>query len=630
MRHKILLQTNFPLMASGLAENGRILAKYLDKTGKYDFVYYGTQASINHGDIARLPYKTLGCIDPRESEALRNDWFNYRDLCYGSRNLHKVIEQEKPTIWVGSDDIWAFQPHVYKSNWFKKINSVLHITVDSLPISKMAYEQAKETPYFITWAKFAQKEMQRNGFNVGHIYGASDTTKFKPISKNEKLELRKKFAIPKDAVIFIYLGRNQLRKEFGNMLLAFAEFQKRNPGVPSKLIFHTGMSEHDRRNGWDIPYLMEYAKVKREDVLVTMFCRQCREWELRPYTGEETDCPFCGTKKAQVTCSPQHAVEHDELHLIYGIADAAISPFTSGGLEFHNVNSLLCGLPLAATNYSCGEDFCEQPFVHPIKVHPRFEVQTSFLKAANDVESMTRFMESIARKTEAQRQELGEIGRDWAMKTFSIETIGGQWEKLFDSMPHPDWSSITLKPVLKNPDFAIPDIADDVAWVKELYRGILNINIQDDDKGLHDWLNSLKQGRSRKSIHAYFVQEATRENARLAPQKDISELFDNNGRKKLLVVMKESGGDIFITTAGFKNLKKLYPDSDLYFACDPKYFEILEGNQNIYKTIAFIPEMENELIMLKYVDHYYYPAIATQKFLNYLSHDNISLDVIEK
>lgn len=630
MRHKIILQTNFPLMVSGLAENGRMLAKYLDKTGKYDFLYYGSQAIVDHPDITRLPYRTIGCIDPIENNALKGDFINHRDLCYGSRNLHKLIEKEKPTIWLGSDDIWAFQPHVYKSNWFNKINSILHITADSLPISKMAYEQAAATPNFVTWAKFAQKEMNSRGGNVKHIYGASDTTKFRPISKTEKLELRKRNNISKDDLIFIYLGRNQLRKEFGNILLAFTEFKKENPGVQAKLLFHTSFAEH--QNGWDIPYLMENSKLPKTDVLTTMFCRQCRQWEVKPYSGENLDCRFCGTKKAVCSCSIQYGVEHDELHQVYGLADASISAFTSGGLEFHNVNSLLCGLPLACTNYSCGEDFCEQSFVYPIKWHKRFEANTSFMKATNDITSIKNYMATIARQSEAERQEIGEKGRAWASETFAIETIGAQWEKLFDSMPYPDWSKIDLKPALKHPDFPMPLIEDNIAWVKELYRGFFDINVQDNDKGLLDWLESLRQGRSRESIRDFFVGEAQRENQRLAPAKNFSDLFDKTGNKKLLFAMKESGGDIVIATALLKGLKDAYPDTDIYFACNPKFNEILEGNPHIYKVIPFTDDMDNpgsELAMMKYVDYFYYPAIATQKFLDMLTHDKITLNLYE-
>lgn len=629
MKHKILLHTNFPSVFSGLAENGRLLAKWLDRTGKYDIVYYGSQAHEHHTDIPKLPYKTLGCITLNQGQLdnlQRSNFQEYRSHCYGGANLHKIIEQEKPTIYWGSDDVWAFQPNIYNSDWFAQINSVLHITVDSVPISPMAYEQAKKTPNFVTWAKFAQKEMARWGTNVKHVYGTSDVKKFKPVSKAEKKVLRAKFGIPQDTTIFIYLGRNQLRKEFGSMLQAYALFKQENPNAKAKLLLHTSFNE-GHNQGFDIPQLIKFSKIPNEDVYTTMFCRQCKEWEVRPYTGENTDCRFCGTKKAQVSCTIQHAVPHDELYQVYGIADAAISPFTSGGLEFHNVNSLLCGLPLACTNYSCGEDFCEQPFVYPIKWHTRFEANTSFLKATNDIHSIKGFMEQMYRKSEAERDELGTIGRDWAAKTFSIEAVGPQWEKLFDAMPFPDWSKIDLKPKLKNPDFPLPTVEDNVQFVKELYRGALDVIVSDTDTGLKDWLESLRQGRSRESIHAYFINEAAKENVRLTPPKPFEDMFDKNDREKILYVMKESGGDIAISTASLKGIKELYPNADIYYACDPKYNELLEGNSYIYKVLSFVPEMESEMLMMQYVNYYFYPASATQKFLKYLTQDKIALEL---
>lgn len=634
MRHKILLQTNAPWMKTGLAENGRLLMNWLARRDKYDLVYYCTLVGDNDGNLARMPYKAYGAIPsaPHEQQELgrlqQQDPGRARDIMYGSRFIEDTVKKEKPTVYIGSDDVWGFGSTYFKSEWFKRINSVLHITVDSVPILEQAYEQALSTKHFLSWAAFAGHEMKKRGpqFNhVDHIYGASDTSKFRPIPKATKVEVRKMNGIDQNATIFIYLGRNQLRKEFGNVLQAFAQFKQSNLGANAKLLFHTAFNESG--NGWDIQRLAKYFKLNEEDILCTMFCRNCSAWEIRPYKGEDTDCRFCGAQKAQCSINIANGVSNEELHLVYGIADASISAFTSGGLEFHNINSLLCGLPLACTNYSCGEDFCKQKFVTPIKWNSRLEAGTGFIKAANDIGSIKGFMEATYRMSERDRQEIGERGRAWAASEFDINTIGGKWEKLFDSMPHPDWSTIKLEYAPKNPAFPFPQIEDPLTWVKALYKGVLNMDMADDDSGVVGWVNGIKAGNPREQIYGYFQSVAHKENAERAPKQDFGDLFDKNDRKRVLVVAKESGGDLFIITSLLPGLKSLYPDADLYFACDPRFNDILAGNEHIHRVLPYQPVMDNELQMLPYVHAYYLPTLPTQHRLGYLGKHEIGLEL---
>jgi hypothetical protein len=208
---------------------------------------------------------------------------------------------------------------------------------------------------------------------------------------------------------------------------------------------------------------------------------------------------------------------------------------------------------------------------------------------------------------------------------FSVETIGAQWEGVFDSIKPKDWSSIVLEYVKKNEAYPMPQMQDNESWVRALYTNILLV--EPDPKGLSDWMNSLANGAPREQIHKTFLEIAKSDNAKNGKAPMFKELFDTNGRKRILYVLKESGGDIFIATGTFKGLKDLYPDADLYVATDPKFHEILAGNPYVYKALPYHPVMEQELQMIPHVDYYYYPALPTQKQLAYLLKDKIGLDL---
>ncbi len=83
----------------------------------------------------------------------------------------------------------------------------------------------------------------------------------------------------------------------------------------------------------------------------------------------------------------------------------------------------------------------------------------------------------------------------------------------------------------------------------------------------------------------------------------------------------------------FKSFKEQYPDYDLYIGVDPKFADMFLGNPYVHKIIAYHPAMESELAMIgqgqavSYVNTYFHPAIGTQRQLDYLSNNNIALEL---
>lgn len=137
----------------------------------------------------------------------------------------------------------------------------------------------------------------------------------------------------------------------------------------------------------------------------------------------------------------------------------------------------------------------------------------------------------------------------------------------------------------------------------------------------------------RQGVEDYFRKVAREENQKVTQVKELSDFLDKNGKKRYLFLIKESIGDIFLCTSLFRSIKEQYPDHDLYVACEPIYFEILDGNPYIHRTIPYSPAMESEIQMTGsakfngYFDVYCNVALATQKYLNYLTNSNISFNL---
>lgn len=643
MRHRILLQTNPCWLKTGLAENARTLLSYLYKRD-YEIAHLATQGTMtNDPRLFLTPWKSFGSIPPEQDivNRINSDVIFGRDASYGALNIENVVKEWKPTIWIGSDDTWAF-PLAYYSDkpWFKKVHGLHHITVDSIPVLGQCFEQAKRSKHYLTWAKFAAQEMRRVGgkdaAHIQSIYGAMDINQFSPITEAEKQDLRRRFSIPEDTFIFLFVFRNQLRKSANTILEAFARFKAENPNIKAVLHFHTSFSE--KGAGWDIPMMARFYGVKDNELLCTYVCKGCGSWLVTRYQGEDLKCPVCGADKGLVTANITNGVPSSQMRLIYGLSDACLSVFTSGGQEYHSVQSLLCGKPLACTNYSCGEDFCvpeTSPFITPIKWHPYHEPGTNFIKAANDVGGVAGFMRKMVRLPKRDIQEASERGRAWAAQTFGIETIGKQWEDLFSTLtPDIDWSKVEVEVDIprKNPTYQPPAITDNIAWLKDIYKGILLMDVADNDSGLLHWTEKLTHGITRDQIIAYFRGVAESENAKLGggtvqtPSQDFWSLIDRTtGRKRLLFIVKESFGDCLICTQLFESLKEKYENYDIYVMTSPQYNAVFLGNPFIFKVIPWVAAAENELIMTgaghndPYFHVYLNAPILTQSKLGYLT-----------
>lgn len=640
MKKRILLLTNPPWLKTGLAENAKTLLKHLWKTGKYEIAQYCSQVSENDPSLKLTPWKSFGCLpaDQQSINQLNQDQGRARDASYGAWYIDRVVREWKPDILLCSDDIWAFPKHAFMDKpWWKQISGIIHVTVDSLPVLEQAFEQSDLTKSYFTWAKFASDEMKRAGPKFAHvkqIYGAMDTTKFSPITPTERAELRKRFGIKDSTTVFLFVGRNQLRKQFVQCLEAFAHFKRENPQADTKLWFHTSYSE--KAQGWDIVKMARYYGVNMQDILATYVCKHCGEWFVNPYMGEDLNCPICKTEKSLITVNIVNGVPDHQMRLIYGISDACVSAFSSGGLEYHNVQSLLCAKPLASTNYSSGVDFCEQDFVFTLGFTTYTEQGTNFIKATTGIQDIKRFFHKVWKAAPMDLVKWGERGRVWATKTFGIDAIGAQWEAVFDVLPKIDWSIVNMETPPKDDKFPFPQIEDADKFLTALYTGVLRMEERPDGEGRKHWHAKLKEGMKREDIYNFFLSVARDENgknnAAKAGQDFWNQLDLTTGRPRALFIIKESFGDCLLTTQLFESFHEQYPAHDLYVACEGKFAEVFSGNPYVFKTLQYQAFMESEMACIgagqtkdkALFNVYFHPAIQSQRQLNYLSANKIA------
>ena len=277
-KKKVLIQTDFSLAKTGFGRNAKTLLKYLYSTNKYDLVHYACGMTYDHPEFKKTPWKTVGSLPntQQELDQLNRDPNLARMASYGAHLLDKVINDEKPDLYIAVQDIWGVDFAIEKP-WFSKISSVIWTTLDSLPILQSAITNAPKIKNYWIWSNFATKALHKLGYShVKTVHGSLEDKDFYRLSDFDRNQLRKKNNIPQDAFIIGFVFRNQLRKSVPNLLQGYALWKKNNPEIKNTyLLLHTHWGE-----GWNIHKLAQEFSVNASEIFTTYVCKNCGNYEF--------------------------------------------------------------------------------------------------------------------------------------------------------------------------------------------------------------------------------------------------------------------------------------------------------------------------------------------------------------
>lgn len=635
-KKKILFHSNHSKAFTGFGKNCKNVLIYLYKTGKYEIIEAANGFTKSNPALKKMPWKCVGTLPDNQARLaqLNKDPNLARVASYGGETIDSLIKEFQPDIYVGVEDIWGFNKY-WDKKWWNKINCMVWTTLDSEPILPLAIEAAGYVKNYFCWASFAEREMHRLGHkHIKTLRGIVDSKHFFKLNKEEKGSLRKKYRIDSNSFIIGFVFRNQLRKSVPNLLDGFKQFCENNPESNAKLLLHTSWAE-----GWDIPRLIKEKKIDNLRVLTTYFCKECKSYDIRPFSGQEQDCRFCKTEKSQNTITAAHGVSEKQLNEIYNLMDVYCHPFTSGGQEIPIQEAKLTELITLVTDYSCGEDHCtEESGGLPLSWSEYREPGTQFIKASTSPLSIASQLEEVYKMDLSKKIKKGEVSRKFVTDNYSTKVIGNQLESIFDSMSFIDWDfDFEEKP--RNPDYEPNENLSDSDWLVDIYLNILNMQIDaSSDKGHKYWMNKIKEKFPREKILNYFKEVASKENEQIFNKKTIEDYLDGDSPdNRIAVVMPGSAGDVLMVNSLIDNLKSLYPNKDIYFITKPIFYPLIEDNINIHRLIPY-DESYDSLLTLEgssshkgYFSIAYLPHIGTQKILNYVHNgeDKMQIELYE-
>lgn len=630
-KKKIVIHTNSCRVKTGFGKHAKHLLTYLYKTGKYEIVEFSNGKQWNDPLLATLPWKCIGSLphDPKVISEINSDQQKARLAGYGHYTIDKLIQQEKPDIYLGIEDIWGLN-EFWLRPWWKKINSIIWTPIDSVPLLDKHEAAAQHTKNIIVQASFAQKALQDKGFNNSHLMPVPiDVSNFNRLSNEKRLSLRSSNNINHKDFIIGFVFRNQLRKSVPNLLDGFSIFLKDNPDSGAKLLLHTHWSE-----GWDIPKLLREKGIDFKNVLTTYYCDKCKRYEIKPFSGQNLDCGFCGAKQSQQTSQVTKGVSENQLNEIYNLMDVYCHPFTSGGQEIPIQEAKLTELITLATNYSCGEDYSSKESGGlPLEWSEYREPGTQFIKASTCPQSISKQLSHVYNLPKKELSKIGKKARDFVIDFCSINSVCSKFEALIDSMDKTSWD-FDFSYVNKNPNYPIPDIQNDKEFIIDLYKNILMVEEPEVDElsGINQWIFRLNSDLNRKQVYDFFVKTAREQNQsnNKIPFEDILSAEDKG--RRILFCMPGDSIDVLNSTCLLKYIKDKYPDHNIYFASNPENEEVLLGNPYIHKFLKHDPIMDDSMwgegkgLHEGFFDFVLIPNTNTSKIFNYVHGNKHKID----
>jgi glycosyltransferase involved in cell wall biosynthesis len=632
-KKKILIHSNHCKVFTGFGKHKKNLLKYLHKTGKYELVELSNSKHKN--ETTNMPWKCIGTL-PTSKKLLmeiNKDANRQRNASYGHELINEIIEEEKPDIYLGIEDIWAFTGFTTRA-WWDKIHSMIHTTLDSVPLLPESIQAAPKIKHYFVWASFAQRELERVGHtHIQTVRGSLDTSHFFKMPDKERESLREKYGLTKNFVVgFVF--RNQLRKSVPNLLEGFKKFKENHPDSNAKLLLHTHWGE-----GWDIPTLIKEKQLDNSDIVTTYLCSKCKQYTIKSHEGQGGECPYCYAANSLNTTNIKDGVSEQQLNEIYNLMDVYCHPFTSGGQEIPIQEAKLAELITLVTNYSCGEDSCvEGSGGLPLDWAEYREPGTQFVKASTSAVSIAEQLSKVYNMNLPDIYKMGKEARQFVIDNYSIDVVGKFFEDLFDKLPCIDWDKIDLNAKVdekRNPDYTPNNELDNSEWLLDIYSNILKMDIDETDNGYKYWMNEFIKGKKREEILNFFRHTARKENSELFKKTLKEEVDVTRPNKRLAYVMPEHEEDVFLSLSVVTSLKKLYPEHDIYFFTLKKHFHLVDECAEIYKVCEFFPEMDDCFYFEGKADEEglfdmaFLPWLETKRALNYTRHgrDRLQFDI---
>lgn len=232
----------------------------------------------------------------------------YRDLGkYKLPNLLKII---KPglLILIGDLRMYSYVPDIPDIPY-----TIALLPVDGEPVPDAWLPVLEKFDKIVSVSEFGRNELKKAGFNSTLIPFGVDTNLYYPLREDIIIELKKRADLPEDKWIWLFVGRNQLRKNLSDLFLVFKEFDKIYPDE-SILYVHSYPKDEI---GWDLFELARYYGIANKVRFTKQFFDITQPVLNSIYNAADVNITATRSEgfgltilESMATCTPQIAPAH--------------------------------------------------------------------------------------------------------------------------------------------------------------------------------------------------------------------------------------------------------------------------------------------------------------------------------
>jgi len=405
----VMVISDGPFSGTGFGEEIRNIFYRLVQTGEFEVTWFaltqqGFPVMIPDTIFPDLPHKgakirLLGTRgDPRD---------------FGASTFPKHFVKYHPDIIFFMGDPRNIAGYVDEPyHWKDKFHFpfFMYVTLDGLPLHPTWKKWLSKVNVLIAMTEWAQVEYAKVGFTPAAIHHGVNWNWWSN-NKRTKSELRKKYKIPEDCVVYINWEVPQHRKRTDALLRCWRDSHPERKNV--KLIIYADW-DMDKTIGWNIEDLIEQYDVPRDTIISPL---------------QLTGMP----KYWEVPESPEKILE------IARLADIYVTTTSGEGFGKCTLEAMSLGMPVIVTDYSACSEVCKKGSI----LVPTYEGRTGRYRLPDRTRSVEAGVVNEEKFTEAivylynhkkERVKLGKEARKWA-REFDYDTIIiPRWVNLFRSV----------------------------------------------------------------------------------------------------------------------------------------------------------------------------------------------------
>jgi glycosyltransferase involved in cell wall biosynthesis len=214
--------------------------------------------------------------------------------------------------------------------------------------------------------------------------------------------LRKQMGLPADAFILLCLNRNQPRKRYDILIMAFVELIVKNPQKP---IFMLCVCDKGEKGGWWLFELFQ-RELKLRNVPVEMFANRL------------------------MLSSQEMSFRDEEINLFYNVTDLGVSTSDGEGWGLCNFEQMGVGVPQVVPDIGGFKEFCSPTDTVLVKPKFRYYLPSAYSVVGGEAEACdphdicTAIEEYIFDST--KREAFGKAAKE--------KVLGYTWEKAVETL----------------------------------------------------------------------------------------------------------------------------------------------------------------------------------------------------